>query len=305
MMEISGSFINWICLAGITGFCGFLLHKSSSRRAIDVIADLVQDENVGLKKTQKSTRGSVDLRDEMAGMGLFESTEKKRFEKLKLLIFFIPPCIVILVRVSFGLISLSGLVFSLVGTIALSYLAIRYIISSRTFRFKRSLEYFLPVVMERMVMAVESGLDIVPAVSTVIEMEYKTNRQSIDPVTRLLGYVKDLCESGLSFEQALSEIASKFDCSALRHAFIHLGLAHKEGGALVGPLRELSDSTQLYYQETIEEEIAKMPVKATLPLLITFAGLIICFITIPLTQVMTFTSKAKPDAEQSMFYQNR
>jgi hypothetical protein len=56
------------------------------------------------------------------------------------------------------------------------------------------------------------------------------------------------------------------------------------------PLKELSDATQSFYQETIEEEIARLPVKATLPLLCTFAGLIIFFITSPLIQVITMTA---------------
>ena len=84
------------------------------------------------------------------------------------------------------------------------------------------------------------------------------------------------------------------ECSALRHAFIHLAMAYREGGELIMPLRELSDSTQLYFQESVEEDIAKMPAKATLPLLLTFAGLIICFVTVPLVQVLDMTSNAIP-----------
>jgi hypothetical protein len=72
---------------------------------------------------------------------------------------------------------------------------------------------------------------------------------------------------------------------------VHLSLAHKEGGELIRPLRELSDATQLSYQERVEEEIAKLPVKAVLPLVITFTGLIICFLTVPLVQVSSLTQK--------------
>jgi hypothetical protein len=41
----------------------------------------------------------------------------------------------------------------------------------------------------------------------------------------------------------------------------------------------------------VEEEIAKLPVKAVLPLVLTFAGLIVCFLTVPLIQVGSLTSK--------------
>ena len=41
----------------------------------------------------------------------------------------------------------------------------------------------------------------------------------------------------------------------------------------------------------IEEEIAKLPVKAVLPLILTFAGLIVCFLTVPFVQVGAIASK--------------
>jgi hypothetical protein len=61
------------------------------------------------------------------------------------------------------------------------------------------------------------------------------------------------------------------------------------------PLRELSDATQLYYQETLEEEVAAMPVKATVPLVITFAGLIMIFVAMPLVQVMSMMKRSMPE----------
>jgi hypothetical protein len=60
---------------------------------------------------------------------------------------------------------------------------------------------------------------------------------------------------------------------------------------LVRPLKELSDATQTAYQEVVEEEIAKLPVKAVLPLILTFAGLIVCFLTVPFIQVGVIASK--------------
>ena len=150
-------------------------------------------------------------------------------------------------------------------------------------------------------MAVQAGLDIMPAIKAIVDLEdraVQTHEQTelvvsaLDPVSRLLKMVYQLTEAGLGFEQSLREVAGLVDCSALRHAFVHLAVAQKEGGELVMPLKELSDATQLYYQESIEEDIAKLPVKATMPLVCTFAGLIICFITAPLLQVMSLTSQA-------------
>jgi hypothetical protein len=73
--------------------------------------------------------------------------------------------------------------------------------------------------------------------------------------------------------------------SPVKHALAHLALAYKQGGEVVRPLKELSDATQTQYQESVEEEIAKLPVRAVLPLMLTFTGLIICFLTVPVVQV--------------------
>ena len=179
-----------------------------------------------------------------------------------------------------------------------AYLLMRAVRRSAAAAYRREVEYHLPMVMERLVMAVEAGLDIVAAVAEVVQLERESEcdvgRQGSrggDPVTRLLETALQLAESGLRFEAACAA-AAEIECPALKHAFVHIALAQKEGGELAMPLRELSDATQLYYQETVEEEIAALPVKATLPLVCTFAGLIICFITAPLMQVMKITGQA-------------
>ncbi len=206
---------------------------------------------------------------------------------------------IVCLRLAFGIPSISGFVVTTLMAISLGYLAAQALARQRQHQEIRQLEFHLPIVMERIVMAVQAGHDIISGMRVVLSLDESPVAEekllsALDPVTTLLKEVLTLAESGLSIEQSLTEVSQRVPCSALRHAFIHLSQAHKEGGELVMPLRELSDSTQLYYQESIEEEIAKMPVKATLPLLCTFAGLIIFFLTSPLLQVMEITSKAMP-----------
>ena len=201
--------------------------------------------------------------------------------------------------------SAGGLTAGGMSGLALGYLIQRRLVLQRERGYVRRVEFFLPIVMERLVMAVQAGLDIIPALKAIGGLdgraatepaleEERSCSEERDPVTQLLGVVCALTEAGLSFEQSLREVASAINSSPLRHAFIHLAIAQREGGELVMPLRELSDATQLYYQESVEEEIAKLPVKATIPLLCTFAGLIICFITSPLVQIIHMTAKAAP-----------
>jgi type II secretory pathway component PulF len=104
-------------------------------------------------------------------------------------------------------------------------------------------------------------------------------------------WVVQLAESGVPVEAAFEMAAQQPLTPSVKHACLHLGLAYRQGGEIVRPLRELSDATQVAYQETVEEQIARLPVKAVLPLVLTFTGLIICFITIPLMQVGSLTKE--------------
>lgn len=154
-----------------------------------------------------------------------------------------------------------------------------------TRREERQIDYYLPIVLERIVMAVSSGLDLIAAITVVLQLERGRVESGLvaesDPVSKLLEQVIKLTESGLSFEESLDSVAGTVSNVSVRHAFVHIALAHKEGGELAAPLAELSDATQQFYQEKVEEEIAKLPAKATLPLLCIFAGVIICFIVFP------------------------
>ncbi len=148
----------------------------------------------------------------------------------------------------------------------------------------RGLEFYLPAVMERIVMAVGSGLDIVPALQEAC-------RGGKDPVSALLNQVVLLSEAGTPVDAAFESVAGGTQSVPVRHALTHLAMAHRQGGEIVRPLKELSDATQTAYQETVEDMIARLPVKAVLPLVVTFTGLIICFLTVPLMQVAAIATK--------------
>lgn len=148
----------------------------------------------------------------------------------------------------------------------------------------RKMEFYLPTVMERIVMAVGSGLDVVPALR-------EASHKAKDPVSELMRWIVALSESGTPVEAAFEMASQQRVTSSVKHACIHLGLAYRQGGEIVRPLKELSDATQVAYQETVEEQIAKLPVKAVLPLVLTFAGLIVCFLTVPLMQVGSLTKE--------------
>lgn len=260
------------------------------RTAVDVINDLYEERD----ETPRSECAQPRTHHELLSLGIFSAAEYRSFRRRCLMVALGSAGAVILLRLLSTRFNVSSAIPGVLIGVAIGYLSYRNVLKRRKESFIRSIEFYLPIVMERVVMAVEAGLDIIPAIDALIALDEHESEEKRDPVSRLLMRANKLTESGLRFEQGLAHIAEQVPCSALRHAFIHLAIAQREGGELIMPLRELSDSTQLYYQESAEEQIAKLPVKATVPLLCTFAGLIVCFITTPLIQVMSITAGAMP-----------
>ncbi|MCB0319357.1 MAG: type II secretion system F family protein [Bdellovibrionales bacterium] len=266
-----------------------------NRRPIDVAVDLSEScdvaslgEDLGYRGKRTNDRN----RDELFQAGLLTKGERQKFtEKLVR--------IPILTGVGLGFLGLllskfNPLIGLLLFCLGLSggFLYMRLQLASLRAQFVRNINFHLPLVMERLVMAAQAGLDVFSSLRVVTEMQSVEKGGAPDPVTQLLERVYRLTERGLGFEEALRQVSQQVENPALRHAFVHLAVAQKEGGELVTPLRELSDSTHSFYQETVEEEIARLPVKATLPLLLTFGGLILFFLSAPIIQIMKLTAES-------------
>lgn len=159
----------------------------------------------------------------------------------------------------------------------------------------RDLEISLPMTLEKLLMCIESGLDIYPAIEKLVAYE-NLRRQKEEPHPKLeiniiLENVVKMVQSGIALESAFENVAGRYNSPILKHAFIHLTLSHKEGGEIAKPLRELSDATNQYVKDAILEDIAKLPAKATVPMLLTFMGLLVCFLATPLISILLMIQK--------------
>ena len=156
----------------------------------------------------------------------------------------------------------------------------------------RQIAYELPLIMERIVMAVQAGHDILPALKVVLDYQERNGKDSKIKRSRVLEILREVVvgsEAGMTLQTSLRIAAQKNESTPLRHALLHIAVAHEQGGGLLYALSELSDATQSYYQETVEEQIAALPIKATLPLVVVFGGLLVLLLTSPIIQVLETT----------------
>jgi len=302
--------LNLLILLGL-GFLGlYIVVRGYSRRSSDVLDDLrdeklfvrdilevkaeeeeeqLQENKAKLKKSSKESEN-----DSLLKAGVFDPEERKKIILWNNLIPIVVGIVALIFSVMGGLTAAGTFLLVSIGMGAGAIYGRRRVGRLKS-GYNRDLIFYLPIVMERIVMAVQAGLDIIPAIKTATRFGGEGKKS--DPVTGLLNRAISLTESGMVFELALRDVASEVESSPLRHAFLHLAVAQKEGGVLIMPLRELSDSTQLYYQESIEEEIAEMPVRATLPLICTFAGLLMFFLVPPFLQVISILTENMPGGQ--------
>lgn len=279
--------INLLLICVLT-MLGWLFVIKPRRSAETVLHDLKTLSSNDLSFEENQSKYLIDVELERLGISDLRKQKSLRL-RINLLPFVLPSAILIL-RALLGYNSIEGGMMVALFGFSVGVFISRKIQTNLKKSYYKRIEFYLPIAMERIVMAVESGLDLIPALKALIQLEKQVGDPN-DPTTGLFKQVIELSEAGMRFEQALEEVGKQVEGSSLRHAFVHLALAHKEGGEIISPLRELSDATQMQFQEQVEEHIAKLPVKATVPLLVMFIGLLICFLTPPAIQVMSVTGE--------------
>jgi len=130
--------------------------------------------------------------------------------------------------------------------------------------------YYLPLVIEQVSIGVSSALDVGPCIAQIVSMAQE--RDSHNPVTEMFVHVEKLMRSGLNLEDALSEVATANGMTEVKHAFMFLAQCARHGGEVSRQLQELADSVMMQRQVQVEAKITGLPVKATGPLALVFAG---------------------------------
>lgn len=161
-------------------------------------------------------------------------------------------------------------------------------------------------------MGLSAGLDLVPALQLVSSEAFdqptsadnaavrRNGSLKQNPVNALFADVVRQVENGVPFAAAIEGVRAESDSLSFAHCCTHLVLAHQHGGQLVEPLRELSDATQQFFQFSVEERIAKLPVLATAPLLLIFLGLIVMLVVLPMMRLFNITGQIASQQEQQL-----
>ncbi len=174
------------------------------------------------------------------------------------------------------------------GMGALTYL------SSRTRDFEREVLFQIPLTLEKIILLVESGLGILPALQRVVaadEIERHPN-----PVVRLLRLVYEFAAHGVPFGQALEMVANAVDLKPLRHVLLHLDISGNEGGELIPSLRGLSEHAHTEWKLSVEQRVKRLENFVVFPVFVSVIGLMLLTAAVPVVPVVNFAEQLKSQA---------
>lgn len=228
------------------------------------------DNNKPKKQENKKTKDEEKeetLESLYIRAGIFTDEDKLYFNQRKIIVSI---CVIVfgfLVALKVkGMLALVLIVFTLYMTIKVPIIILKRRIKERD----EEILYYLPIVIEQLVVGVSSALDIGPCINYVVEMAEK--RGTHNPVTLLLKQVQLYVRFGASLDDALEDVGRQSCHTELKNSFLQLSQVSKHGGEITKQLQELGTSVTRQREVIIEGRIRQLEIKATGPVFLVFAG---------------------------------
>jgi Flp pilus assembly protein TadB len=252
---------------------------SAATTSGDTINEFVRLKNIAQQQITASKR-TGHIHDRFFQAGIFSREERARF-------YFWRRCLMVVCTLLFG--SLGCLVEPLMGILA-ALLGLLVGMQLPRSLLRRSIEqrneeimFYLPLVIEQLVLGVSSSLDVGPCMQWVVAMA--DERDSHNAVTELLRYAQQYMKSGVSMEEALVEIARLSGHTELKHVFMSLSQVARHGGEITKQLQELANAVASQREARTETKIRKLEIEATGPVGLVFIAFLGIFMVGLGTQV--------------------
>lgn len=150
--------------------------------------------------------------------------------------------------------------------------------------FEREVLFQVPLVLESLILLVESGLGILPAIEQAVRNSEEGRNP--EPVKRVLRVVYELAASGLPLGQALERVGNEVSLGVLRHVLLHLDISGSEGGELVPSLRSLSDHAHTEWRLSVEQRVKRLENLVVFPVFASVIGLMLLTAAVPLVPML-------------------
>jgi tight adherence protein C len=222
------------------------------------------------KKKYKKSKQTLTKEERYFHAGIFTKRQRVHFDRLRWYIMIVGIPVMGMAGSNFG--SFFLLVGIVTGVIA-GIIGPSFVLDKKIKRRGDEIMYYLPLVIEQISIGVSSSLDIGPCLQRVVAMADERDTHNV--VTELIRYAQFHIKSGISLEEALTEVGTMSGHTELKHAFMALASVAKHGGEISRQLQELADAVSEQRETNIEAKIKKLELEATGPVALVFLGFIL------------------------------
>ena len=257
-------------------------------RLVSLSSSIRKEELADLSDSKWTEERGIlsSLEDRFGRAGLY-TRRQRSFCKLTLLLL-----------ISSG--GLTGILFSgtnsglklVFATLIGSYLGILFwscYLKQLTKNFEREVLFQLPLVLESIILLVESGLGILPALERIVALSKHDG--SANPVHRLLHIVYELSAHGMPLQHALATVAELVHIRAVRHVLLHLDISGSEGGELIPSLRSLSSHAHTEWKHSVETRVRRLENFVVFPVFASVLGLMLLTAAVPIVPILEFQER--------------
>lgn len=263
--------IGFIIIFAIITFVLFVVivysNKKNQEKSTPKYLSNSSKKNVAKNNTKSKNGKDESLESLFYRAGIFDEKDKAAFNRKKVLYPLIFGIIGAILGIHYG-----GYSLFLMPTLG-AYLGLKFpgrILNKRIKERDEDILYYLPLVIEQLVVGVSSALDIGPCIAYVVDMAEK--RGTHNPVTILLKQVQILVRFGASLDDALVDVGKQSGHNELKNSFLQLSQVTKHGGEITKQLQDLGTTVTRQREIIIDERIKRLELKATGPVFLVFAG---------------------------------
>jgi len=140
----------------------------------------------------------------------------------------------------------------------------------------------LPIILESLILLVESGLGLLPALEKIV-----AHGETIPSTSRyLFRLAHEMSMRGVPISEALQRVSTKSPFRSLKHVFLHLEIAATDGGALVPALRGLAHYAHTEWKLSVETRVRRLENLVVFPVFGAVIGLVLLAAAVPILPLL-------------------
>ena len=178
-----------------------------------------------------------------------------------------------------------------VGSVSTGWIGWLVFLRRSELEFQRNLIYSIPIALENLILLVEAGLGLIPAIGAMIE-----NGTSL-AVNHYFRSIFDACHSGIPVVDSFKSVAHASNSPALRAMCIHLELAATDGTELGPALRSLRAHFAREWKLSVEERIKRLENLVIFPVFLSVIGMMLLLAAVPLVPVFELRETLRQSAQ--------